>query len=119
MSDQPVFLVPHPAHASDGIEQLGVVIARAGSHLDLRYELTGDLARLRVPSDDLGQRRDELWKQTCFELFVRAPNSEGYLEYNFSPGGDWAAYSFQTYREDMQKIACCPQSRSQSAAGRR
>ncbi len=106
MSDQPVFLVPHPAHPSDGVESLGVTVARTGAGLQLRYDLHGDIERLAIPADEPGQRRDELWKHTCFELFVRDGTSERYLEFNVSPGGDWAAYAFKGYREDMQNFAC-------------
>lgn len=108
MSDQPVFLVPHPAHPSDGIESLTVTVARSGEGLRLRYEARGDIQRFAIPSDEPGERRDELWKHTCFELFVRDGTSDGYLEFNLSPGGDWAAYAFMGYREAMQDFACDP-----------
>src|SRR5690606_6727597 len=47
------------------------------------------------------RRRDELWRHTCCELFVRDPAGEGYREYNFAPSGDWAAYRFSGYRAGM------------------
>lgn len=43
-------------------------------------------------------RADELWQTTCFELFLRRPGEETYLEYNFAPSGQWAAYGFDAYR---------------------
>ncbi|HET6535622.1 MAG TPA: DOMON-like domain-containing protein [Sphingomicrobium sp.] len=46
-------------------------------------------------------RADELWRATCFEAFVRRIGSDGYREWNFAPHGNWAAYDFAAYREDM------------------
>ncbi|MFM8586396.1 MAG: hypothetical protein ACKOBU_08110 [Gammaproteobacteria bacterium] len=40
-------------------------------------------------------RFNELWFRTCCELFIRDPLHPGpYLEFNFSPAGDWASYAF-------------------------
>ncbi len=49
------------------------------------------------------QRRDELWKSTCFEAFLSlsAEPSQPYLEINCSPRGDWNIYSFDSYRQGM------------------
>lgn len=56
------------------------------------------------------QRRDELWRTTCAEIFVALdaasagqPHTGGaYLEFNFSPTGDWAAYRFDATRVGMR-----------------
>lgn len=42
-------------------------------------------------------RGTNLWKTTCFELFV-ADNEGRYREFNFSPSQQWAAYEFSGYR---------------------
>lgn len=51
------------------------------------------------------QRRDELWRTTCAEIFIALddePYMGGpYLEFNFSPTGDWAAYRFDATRSGM------------------
>ena len=57
------------------------------------------------------QRRDELWRTTCAEIFVALddasdgkPHTGGpYLEFNFSPTGDWAAYRFDSTRTGMHR----------------
>jgi hypothetical protein len=46
-------------------------------------------------------RADELWRTTCFEAFLRRAGAENYREWNFAPHGNWAAYDFSAYREDM------------------
>jgi len=48
-------------------------------------------------------RADELWQTTCFEAFLKAADEDRYREWNFAPTGNWAAYDFSGYREDMQK----------------
>ena len=44
---------------------------------------------------------DGLWRRTCFEAFIRAGSGGGYDEFNLSPSGQWAAYSFSGYRAGM------------------
>ena len=61
----------------------------------------GDIASWssrRLPNRD---RADDLWRTTCFELFV-AGEGTAYREYNFSPSGQWAAYDFDDYRAGMR-----------------
>ena len=50
-------------------------------------------------------RADGLWRTTCFELFLRPQGGQSYHEYNFAPSGQWAAYSFDDYREGMRDLA--------------
>ena len=44
----------------------------------------------------------ELWKHTCFEVFLGVPGEPGYREYNFSPSGQWAVYGFRAWRERIE-----------------
>jgi hypothetical protein len=53
---------------------------------------------LSLPPRQSPERADELWKSTCFELFARSKGSQAYLEFNFSPSFQWAAYAFTGYR---------------------
>lgn len=46
-------------------------------------------------------RTGDLWRTTCFELFVAGEGS-GYREYNLSPSGAWAAYEFESHRRGMR-----------------
>jgi len=70
--------------------------------LRLRYCLDADPEQLRLPPpiSDPG-RTDELWRHTCFEVFVAGHRSMAYREFNFSPSGQWAAYVFTDYRAGM------------------
>ncbi|MCR9270195.1 MAG: DOMON-like domain-containing protein [Hyphomonadaceae bacterium] len=108
MPEQPVFLVAHPAHPSAGIERLSVSLMRAEDGLCLTYRVDGLIETLRLPTREPGGRRDQLWQHTCFELFVRDTASDQYFEFNFSPGGDWAAYAFDHYRQGGRNLNCTP-----------
>jgi hypothetical protein len=99
-----ISLSAHPDAQNDGVWR---VAARAEVErpdlLRLQFALEADPLRIRVPSpvEEAG-RRDELWAHTCFEAFIGFPESPGYLELNFSPSGQWAAYRFDSYRQGMR-----------------
>jgi hypothetical protein len=70
-----------------------------GQALDIKYILKGDLTQLRIPTLASPHRTDRLWQRTCFEAFVSVKGEADYYEFNFAPSGEWAAYSFQRYRD--------------------
>lgn len=68
--------------------------------LMLRYRVDG-CGELDVPEFRGRGRGSELWKKTCFELFLY--DGEGrYREFNFSPSGQWSSYSFAGYRMGLE-----------------
>lgn len=67
------------------------------SALTLRYELI-HIEDVLWPAPKTTARQFELWKSTCFELFIAHKNSKEYLEFNFSPSGEWDCYIFNDYR---------------------
>lgn len=71
----------------------------------LRFRVDGCSALLVPEFKGLG-RGDDLWRRTCFELFLN--DGEGrYREFNFSPSQQWAAYRFAGYRghrEDFEPV---------------
>lgn len=100
-----VELLCHPRTPSTAIERIQVSLERLpGSALQLSYVMSGEIARLRVPAAREPRRVDELWRHTCCELFVGSTSNEAYSEFNFSPSGEWAAYSFEGYRQGMQLL---------------
>lgn len=48
-------------------------------------------------------RRDNLWRSTCFELFLANPEQTDYLEVNLSPPENWNIYHFASYRDQMRQ----------------
>lgn len=102
--DSPLIpLLAHPAAPSDGAQR---VAARAEllspESLRFQYVMEADLRLVRIPAPvaDAGTA-DKLWTHTCFEAFVGLPESPRYLELNFAPSGQWAAYRFDSYRQGM------------------
>ena len=73
-------------------------LERSAAALSVCYELEADLDRLRIPEAGPFRPGEKLWQHTCFEIFVSS-RMPAYQEFNFSPSGEWAAYSFRRYRE--------------------
>ena len=69
--------------------------------LRITYRVKGDIAKLTIPAKCSPRRAERLWEHTCFEVFIRSDDDPSYYEFNFSPSGEWAAYSFRGYRDGM------------------
>jgi hypothetical protein len=69
--------------------------------LECRFAIEGPLEALALPPIEAPARRDGLWRHTCFEAFAARSGAPGYLEFNFSPSGAWAAYAFADYRAPL------------------
>jgi len=98
-----VSLVAHTGVPRDVVQRVTACAEPLGpDSLRFRYVLDADpqLVRIPPPAADAG-RTDKLWAHTCFEAFVGVPDSPCYLELNFSPSGQWAAYGFDSYRQGM------------------
>ena len=94
-------LFPHGS--SPAPDLMGAATAeREGTELLLRFELSGSVGGVMLPEQSANPaRRDELWRETCFEAFVRPSGSEAYHEVNIAPSGDWALYHFTDRRLGM------------------
>jgi hypothetical protein len=92
-------LACHPATRSRAVQGIGTRVRwTQDGTLALTYVLTGNVARLRIPSLRSPRRAVRLWQHTCFEAFIAVKGGPEYREFNFAPSGEWAAYSFQSYR---------------------
>jgi hypothetical protein len=79
----------------------GAIARRAGT-LIVRATVFGRLEDLAIPKRvRLPERRDGLWKDTCFEVFLAIRGALRYWEFNLSPAGHWNVYRFTSYREGM------------------
>ncbi|QKS01515.1 DOMON-like domain-containing protein [Sphingomonas sp. CL5.1] len=96
-------LIPHPDFPPLAVKEVSVEVERRGGELCLHYRVEG-AGELVWPEPAAPGRMDELWKATCFELFVKPDGGEGYAEFNFSPSGRWAAYAFDGYRAGMRDL---------------
>jgi hypothetical protein len=93
-------LIAHPDRCPTVSGSLQVAVARGAGAVMLRYEVFG-LDEVKWPAPAIASRADELWRSTCFELFLMFDDGERYVEFNFSPSGRWAAYAFDGYRDGM------------------
>lgn len=94
-------LIPHPVSPPVGFT-LEAEARRSGRILSLEYVLGGPVETVLWPQAAERVHTDELWRTTCFEAFVGT--TDGYVEYNLSPSGAWAAYRFDAYREGMRNL---------------
>lgn len=96
-------LEPHPDFPPlevSGIEAR--IIGRDENWMRVRWRIEGS-CQLVVPAFAGKGRADELWRTTCFELFLKPLGGEGYSEINLSPSERWNAYDFDSYREGMRE----------------
>ena len=102
-------LVPHPAMPPSVRFGLWVNAEYSGDFgdmatLNLWYSVKAPLDRFVIAGSDAPGRRDELWRTTCFEAFLRPEGEADYAEFNFAPSGDWAAYDFESYRSGRSAL---------------
>ena len=102
---QTVALACHPSSPSIAVRGL-TASARIGGagKLAVRFVLDADMSQVVLPRLRPAARADELWRHTCFEVFVALPDSDAYCELNFSPSTEWAMYGFVGYRRGMTPI---------------
>lgn len=95
-------LVRHPDTPPGAIVNVDAELVRTPEGATATFRAIGDLAQLMVPTPATPERTDNLWKTTCFEIFV-AGEGDAYREYNLSPSGQWACYDFDRSREGMRE----------------
>ena len=95
-------LTAHPAHPSSRVSAVvAKVIGFDADWLRVRWRVDGAQELVIPPFAGRG-REDDLWRTTCFELFLRPVGDDAYVELNLSPSERWAAYDFADYREGMR-----------------
>jgi hypothetical protein len=95
----------HPDSPPCAAARIAVEATRhAGGRLLLSYAVTGAIDALRLPPVGPPERRDGLWRHTCFEAFLGTVPGGPYVEINLSPSTAWAAYRFDRYRAGMRPL---------------
>lgn len=100
-------LIPHPTTLPTdpelkvwaSVDHAGLLGAVASTNI--WFGVGAPIARFKIPEAAEPGRANELWRTTCFEAFLRQMGEDAYREWNFAPSGDWAAYDFTGYRQDM------------------
>lgn len=76
----------------------------SATQMKIAYMVEGIENLLIPPPSPTPQFREGLWRHTCFEFFVRPNSLMHYVEFNFSPSGDWAVFGFSGYRVAQEKF---------------
>ena len=98
MTEHLFSLVPFPTVNISEIAITGK-IARQNNRLSVYFFITGKTEEILFPKlTGHPTRKDDLWKATCFEIFLAIPHQPSYWEFNLSPSGDWNVYHMDEYR---------------------
>jgi hypothetical protein len=103
MDESAAVLIPFPKDDPPAGMRLVADAVRDGDVLNVRFRLMGDAADMPQPGvTGPGMRRDELWRDTCFEIFVAVVGGSRYIEANLAPSLDWNVYLFDDYRRGVR-----------------
>ena len=94
-----VSLTCHPETPTRAVRGISARVRRAPGSLAVSYVVEGDLDRMRVPARRTPRVGSRLWQHTCCEVFIASKDLPGYHEFNLSPSGEWAQYTFDGYRK--------------------
>jgi len=96
-------LVPHPDCPSHAARSITVTMRREGGMLHLVYRVAGAIGDVLWPVAADPAFTDELWRHSCFEVFVGNKGTLRYVELNIAPSVQWAAYDFDDRRMGMRR----------------
>jgi hypothetical protein len=99
-------LICHPDNPPKDVESIEVAVSlSAAGEFWVRYHVEIPEESLVIGESALAERTHGLWNSTCFEAFLRFPGQNEYLEFNFAPSSQWAAFQFKNYREGATDYA--------------
>lgn len=85
---------------------------QSANTLQLHFELSDPLNEIDLESHNINEvgtqlnRENDLWKSTCFELFLNPVGEKKYFEFNFSLKPAWNNYVFDEYRKPQPVKLC-------------
>jgi hypothetical protein len=80
-------------------EEVSAEVFFSDGALRFHYQIRGRGADWPdLKEERLRERRDEIWKNDCMEVFW-SENGTSYWEMNLAPNGDWQIYFFEDYRK--------------------
>ena len=71
----------------------------------LHFKVKGKLEAYQFSQKEKIKRANELWRATCFELFLANSKTQSYYEINISPTLSWNIYYLEKYRAKPKEIA--------------
>jgi hypothetical protein len=97
--EQWIELKCHPSTSAESVRAIQVLVRRtASAELQLTFRLDGDISRINIPPPVVPRIGTELWRHTCFEVFINVHGQAAYHEFNFAPSGEWCLYALSGYR---------------------
>lgn len=72
------------------------------------YQVKGAVQSLALDDSTPKGRQDELWKNTCFEFFLKPFGGKSYFEANLAVSGAWNFYQLDDYRKNLRPVVECP-----------
>ncbi len=104
--DNMLKLLCHPKTPAHYIESINVAYEMSEQgQFWLRYNVEVPEPMIKSANEQVPLRTDDLWQTTCFEAFLAIENKPEYIELNFSPSTQWAAYQFKGYRQGRSDLA--------------
>lgn len=96
-------LSPHPAFPISFPITVSVDYQWKKQNLRISFYAQGDTSQIKGLSNSktLQSRKNELWKTTCFEAFLKPKTQEHYWEINLNSSGDWNFYFLEAYRKNL------------------
>jgi hypothetical protein len=81
-------------------------VCRTNAELELTFRLDGNISRICLSAPVGRSDQAELWRHTCFEVFVAIEGQAAYHEFNFAPSSEWRIYAFSAYRDPDPALLC-------------
>lgn len=78
-------------------------ILRCSNRIALNCNISGPAGMVIPAPSEIKIRKNKLWEETCFELFIADKLEPYYWEFNFSPSGCWNVYRYDAYRKGMKE----------------
>lgn len=80
-------------------------------YFTLSFKLSGELHEIDLLDQPLAKpkKSHELWKNTCFEWFLKPHSGTTYWEFNASPMGEWNFYELEDYRKNLKESSLLPE----------
>lgn len=94
----------YPFSQTNRLSEINITgtITRHADTLKIIFELSDPLNQIIIPASGKNPvRKNRLWEDTCFELFIGIKGTDPYWEFNLSPSGNWNIYRFNDYRKGM------------------
>ena len=112
MKKQTFILKNHNKEEKNIVVEVSLEIKQ--KRVNIEYRVTGEIdnyifetfmeseALMRLKSSS-PIRANNLWKSTCFELFIAPKENLNYWELNISSSTKWNFYAFDSYKENMRE----------------